>query len=401
MRLKHPFVIGFGALAAIGLTVALWPRPLAVETQVVSRGPMRVTLDEQGQTRARVRYVISAPVGGQLERVLLEPGDRVRKGQAVATIVPATPALLDARTAAEARSAVGAAQAALSAARSERERLAAALRYATSQTQRLSDLYAAGGVSRDSFEAAQSQQRSAREALRAAEANEARAAHQLDSARAAVTPGGSRGPAQVLRAPIDGVVLTRQHESAAVVGPGEPVLTIGDPGALEVVADYLSTEAVGIRPGQAAAISNWGGDGELTGRVERVEPGSFTKVSALGVEEQRVNVVIALDPLPESARTLGDAYRVEAHVVVWQSDSALIAPASALFRHGTDWAAYAVAGGKARLRALTIGHRNAQQVEVLSGLTEGDALVVYPPDTLKDGMAVKATPAGEGSPVPR
>jgi HlyD family secretion protein len=379
---------GIAVVAAI-LAVGLWPKSTAIDVAAVSRGPMQVTIDEEGETRVRERFVVSAPVSGTVERIELEPGDRVVRGKTlIARLRPAASPLIDPRTQAELRATVEAARAAVGQARAERERAVAARARLESSVRRLETLIKAGAVSSDELEAAQTALKTSDEAVHAAEFALARATHELDVARARLTPSAAGGgPVDVL-APVDGVVLKRYRESASVIPVGEPLVEIGDPASLEIVADLLSTDAVRLRRGAQVIIDQWGGAQPLSGRVRLVEPAGFMKISALGVEEQRVNVIVDFADELEPAQ-LGDAYRVEVRIVTWQEDSVLKVPVGALFRRGQDWAVFRVDEGRAREQKVEIGQRNDREAQILNGVTEGQTVILHPPDTLHDGDRVR------------
>jgi len=391
--LKNPRFLAGSALIALLLVLAFWPKSASVDLAPAERGKMRVTLDEEGETRVRERFVISAPVAGRVERIELEPGDEVVAGQSVvATFNPADPIPLDVRSRAEAEAAVKAAQAGLGRAEAERKRAAATQELARSDLGRMRALAAKQAISKQALESAQSQARTAEESLRAAEFGVANARQELAMARARLLSAtGASTPGQesiVLHSPIDGVVLKRLRESEAVVPAGEPLVELGDPRHLEIVADFLSTDAVRIRPGDPVQIERWGGDVVVQGRVRRVEPSGFLKISALGVEEQRVNVIIDFEDAFEAWKRLGDAYRVEVSVIVWQEESVLKVPTSGLFRRGKSWAVFVAEGGRARLRLVEIGRRNDTDAQVLAGISEGEIVVLHPGETLKDGSRV-------------
>jgi HlyD family secretion protein len=381
----------WAAVAVIGAigAVAMWPESIEVDIVPVERRAMQVTIDEEGETRVRDRFVVSAPVGGRLQRVELEPGDQVTKGTVVARLVPTDAPLLDPRTRAEYAAAVEAARAAVMQAQAERDRSAATLDQARNILRRRDQLVEAGAVAREDLETARRDVATAESALRAAEAAVAQANHQLEFARARLqTPSGSGGRVIELRAPVDGVILKRTHESEAVVPPGEALLDIGDPRRIEVVSDLLSTDAVRVSPGMPVRIEQWGGGHPIDARVRRVEPSGFMKVSALGVEEQRVNVIIDFADPGAAVKSLGDGYRVEVRVVQWQADSVVAVPVGALFRRGAGWAVFAVEGGFARLREVELGHRNNEVGEIVKGLQPGEQVVLHPPDTLTDGARI-------------
>jgi HlyD family secretion protein len=388
--LKNPRVIAVILIIAGILAVALWPTAVDVDIARAVQGPMQVTIDEEGETRVRDRFVVSAPVAGRVERIELEPGDPVVRGKTiVARVTPAAAPLIDTRTQAELTAAVEAARDAVGQAQAERARAAAAQVRARSTVGRLEALVSAGAISRDELEAAQTTLRSAEESLRAAEFTVARGEHELQLARARLKPSSPGGPAVAVVAPVDGVVLKRLRESASVVPVGEPLLEIGNPGDLEIVSDLLSTDAVRVAPGYTVSIEQWGGSQPLEGRVRRVEPSGFMKVSALGVEEQRVNVIIDFGDETDAGK-LGDGYRVEVRIVIWSVNSTLKVPSGSLFRRGDDWAVFVVDNDRARLQPVKIGKRNDREGQVLEGLAEGQTLVLHPPDTLTTGTRVRA-----------
>jgi HlyD family secretion protein len=369
-------VLAAAGLVTVLLAVGLWPRSAAVDVAPVERGLLRVTVDDEGETRVRDRFVISASVAGRVLLIELEPGDPVRPGDVVATLRPAPPALLDQRSRAEALAGVETAKAAVGRALATRDK-------AKSDLERHRMLAAQGVVSPEVLELRETDARAAAYAAATAEG-------ELERARAVLlqATAGSAGRTLALHSPADGVVLKRLRESEAVLPPGEPLLELGNPAELEIVSDLLSVDAVKVRPGQAVLIEQWGGDQALRGRVRRIEPSGFMKVSALGVEEQRVNVVIDFADPAEKRGSLGDGYRVEVKVVVWEGSDVVKAPTSSLFRQGDDWAAFVVDGGRSRLRRVAVGRRNGLEAEILKGLSAGERVVVHPADTLKDGSRV-------------
>jgi HlyD family secretion protein len=384
------------AVVAGLLAVALWPTAIAVDVADVGRGPLVVTVDEEGQTRVRDRFVISAPVTGRVLRIELQPGDRVKRGDPVARVQPESPPLLDARTRAEAQAAVESARAALGRARADEQRARTTLAQATRELARAREL-AAGGLTtpqevetrQDEVEAAQELVNGAAFAVRAASSELQRA-----EARIATPPGEVSGRVTVVTAPVDGVVLKRVRESESIVPAGEPLLEIGDPSNLEVVSDLLSTDAVRVTAGHRAMIEQWGGDRVLDAKVRRVEPAGFTKISALGVEEQRVNVILDFVDPAEAWAALGDAYRVEVRIVVWEAASVLKLPTSALFREGEQWATYVVDAGRVRKALVEIGRQTGQEAEVLSGISEGETVILHPGDTVTEGVRVQLPASG-------
>jgi HlyD family secretion protein len=393
--LKYFKILIILGLFAFLIIMALWPKSGAVDLAPTKKGPLMVTIDEEGKTQVRERFVVSAPVAGRVQRITLEPGDTVVRNQTViAVFLPADPVLLDVRSRTEAEANVKAAEADVGRVRAEREKAAAAERWARSELDRRRALYKNGLLAQQEFESAESQARTAEEEVHAAEFSVANAEQSVAMARARLLsisrdPGTLQQPI-TLHAPVNGVVLKRLRESEAVVPAGEPLVELGDPRRLEIVCDFLSTDAVKIRPGYAVQIDRWGGANVVHGKVRRIEPSGFTKVSALGVEEQRVSVLIDFNDPFEAWKRLGDGYRVEARVVVWQSNEVLKAPTSSLFRQDGNWAVFIAENGRARLRPVEIGQRNGSDAQVLKGLTEGETVIVHPSDTIKNGSRIVA-----------
>jgi HlyD family secretion protein len=341
------------------------------------------------------RDVVSAPVAGWVRRIELQPGDSVVAGRTVvAAFVPSPPPLLDARVRTEASARVRAAEASVAQARAALAEAQAQRELVEKQRDRLEALFREQVTSRSEVDTVEAEARARAETARAATAAVNTAQHQLEAARAALVQTSGVGAAVpreiVIRSPVDGVVLQRLHESEAVVPTGEPLVEIADPADLEIVADYLSTEAVQIHAGMAAIVDRWGGSQPLHARVRRVEPFGFLEVSALGVEEQRVNVVLGIEDPPATWRALGDGYRVEVRVVLWERSNVLKVPTSALFRHGADWAVFVVDHGRARLKPVTVGERTGLEAQVLGGVTERDRVIVHPSDSVADGGRVEA-----------
>lgn len=389
-----PWLLGLLILLAIG--AALRPRPLPVDLETVARGSLMSTLSEEGETRVKERFVISAPLAGRVLRIELEPGDPVIAGETVlATFEPSDPTLLDARGRAEAEGRVRAAQASVGGARADQQRAKAEVAFWETENRRIARLAQDGIVAQGDLEAAQLELETRRDVLESARFAVQTAEHQLSVARAALRYAGPQGrnpkgseEVMELTSPIEGTVLRRLRESEVVVGPGEPLLEVGDASRLEVVADYLSRDAVQIRPGQRVILDEWGGGEPLEGIVRRVEPAGFMKVSALGVEEQRVNVLIDFSEPREAWANLGDGFRVAVQVVLWEGEDLLKIPVSSLFRAGEDWAVFVVEGGVARQVPVEIGNRSGLEAEVVSGLTEGQQVIVHPSDEIEDGAKV-------------
>jgi HlyD family secretion protein len=388
---RNPRVLlGVAGVAAL-VAVAMWPRAIEVDAAPVARGTIEVTLDEDGQTRVRDRFIVAAPVGGDVRRIDLDPGDRIERGAVIAVLRPALSQPLDARTRAEATAALEGAQAALGRLTADAARARTARDRARQVIARTKSLADAGAVAREELEARQTELDLAEAAVRSAEFAMAQAEHEVGVARARLASPGTAGQIDVtVRAPISGVVLRRYRESQSVVPPGEPLVEIGNPDDLEIVADFLSADAVRIRPGQAVRIEQWGGD-PLPGRVRLVEPSGFTRVSALGVEEQRVNVLIDFDAPAEALGAIRDNFRVEVRVIVDRREQVLTIPLGSLFRRQDTWAVYTMAEGTARLQTVEVGARSRTHAEIVRGLDEGAMVVLYPPDTLSDGTKVDVT----------
>jgi HlyD family secretion protein len=377
--------------ATIAIALALRPAPLDVETTRAARGRLVVTIDEDAETRVRERFVVSAPVAGRVSRIVLEPGDPVVANTTVlAEFTPSAPALLDVRTRAELSARVEEAQAGLARVKAEAGRLEAELRQAERVLARSERLAKAGAIAAERLEADQLAVRSLGDAHAAALA-EARAAEwAVAGARASLTPASAAGRAQpiALRAPADGVVLKRYHESEAIVAPGTPLLEVGDVSRLEVVAEFLSTDAVTMAPGQPALVEGWGGAAALHARVARVEPSGFTKVSALGVEEQRVNVIVEVVDPPPAWRRIGDRYRLTVRVVTVDEPDVLKVPTSSLVRQDSTWSVFVVEEGRATRRVVDVGPRNDREAAILGGLPAGAEVIDYPGEAIADGTAV-------------
>jgi HlyD family secretion protein len=379
------------AVAAFAVYAALAPKTVAVETVAVARAPMRVTVDEEGETRLRRRFVVSAPVSGRVLRIESRPGDAVSAGQTVAVIQPAAPTPLDARTQSAAQAQVSAATAVVTRAQAERQRLTVEVKQADADAARARTLFESGAGSREMAEQAAARAAGLREAITASESAVRAAEFEAAAAKAALISRGdaASGRAVTVTAPIAGQILRRMQESEAVVPAGAPLIEIGSLDDLEIIADFLSADAVRIKPGAAVVIDRWGGEGTLAGRVQRVEPSGFMKISALGVEEQRVNVVIDFADPRERRASLGDGFRVEVRVVVWENPSALTVATSSLFRTEGEWSVFVVEGDLLRRRTVRIGQRNEQAAEVLDGLKDGDRVVAYPGESLVDGTRVR------------
>ncbi|MGE5337835.1 MAG: efflux RND transporter periplasmic adaptor subunit [Gemmatimonadota bacterium] len=395
MQRRHWFVTG--AAVALLIAVFAWafrPQPVPVEVATVKRAAFEQTVDEDGKTRVIDRYVVSAPLAGTLARIVLEPGDAVTAGMTVARLTPAAPAMHDARTARELGERVGAADAAFAQAQANVARTDAALAQAQADLARLTKLRGEGFIAEAAVEQAELAVRVQTQALAAARFAVEAARHDMAQARAAlmrardgagVTRPGTDWP---IESPVAGRVLRVLQKSETAVGIGAPLLEIGDPTRLEAVVDVLSTEATRIATGARVAIDAGSGV-VLDGRVRYVEPAAFTKVSALGIEEQRVNVVIDFTSPPAQVQRLGDGYRVDTRIVVQARADALVVPVAALFRDGAGWAVFIDEDGSARKRAVGLGGRNSSEAWVEQGLEPGARVIVYPSDRVADGKRVR------------
>src|SRR6266849_781263 len=370
-----------GAFLLFGLMIAgFWPKPAPVETASVVVGKLRATINEEGKTRIRQRYIISAPVAGQLRRIPFKAGAEVVAGQTVlAAIEPVSPALLDLRTTASAEARRDTAAANLQKAR-------AAYTFAANELARFEKLFSNKTLSVQELEAAQLRESSAAKEQSAAES----ALRQAEAELQEFTPARQRTTNAVctiteIKAPSSGKILHIFEENSRVVAAGTPLLEIGDPSDLEVVIEVLSRDGAAIPPEASVECEQWGGGAPMTGRVRLVEPAAFTKVSALGVEEQRVNVIADLLTPVEQRRNLGDNFRVEAHIVIWEADQALKVPSGALFRRGSEWATYVVINGHAQLRLLETGRSSGAETHILKGVKAGEDVILYPGTRVREG----------------
>ncbi|MGE0447874.1 MAG: efflux RND transporter periplasmic adaptor subunit, partial [Vicinamibacterales bacterium] len=389
MRLTRVHIAVAGVTVAVAglIAVALRPTTEPVDLGTVVRGPLEVTIEDEGRTRVRDRFIVSAPAAGRVLRLTLQPGDRVRRGDVVARLQPGLAPLLDARARAEADAAVTTARAVVGRARAEAARSAETLAYAERELKRSRELAREGLAPAQEVEAREAEARLAGDAARAATFSVEAAEADLRRAEARVAPAAARQAAALdVRAPATGVVLRRIRESESVVPAGEPLVEIGDASQLEVVVDLLSTDATRVAPGTRARVEQPGLP-PLPARVRLVEPAGFTKISALGVEEQRVNVILDFEP-GAALGTLGDAFRVDVRLVVWETANTLVVPATALFRTGDQWAAYVVADGLARRTTVKVGQHGGRAVQVLDGLSEGAQVILHPGDRVTDGVRV-------------
>ena len=391
---KRIVLTAFVAAIAAGFVYVLLPDPVPVDVGRVDRGPMLVSVDEEGETRIKEIYTVSAPVAGRLLRLPVHVGDEVTKGAtSVASILPVSPSFLDQRTRSELSATAAATEAAVGLAEAERARMQAEVRFAESSLERAEKLAKSATISQTALEKAVLDYDTAQAALKQSEANLELRRHELESAQArliepdALPDYDQQSCCIVLDAPVDGRVLKIVQESEAVIAAGTPLVEIGDPANLEIVVDLLSSDAVRIKTGAAARVEGWGGP-PLNAKVRRIDPAGFTKVSALGIEEQRVTTVLDLLDPPEQWRALGHDFGVFLRIEEWADDAVLRAPLSALFRAGGEWAVFRISDGMAALTIVELGHRNDEHAEVVGGLDEGEPIILYPSDQVSDGVAV-------------
>ena len=395
------YVVYLALIAAVVAAIywAIQPSPIAVDLAVVETGPLKVTVDEDGQTRIRERYVVSAPLSGRLLRLELDPGDPVVQGKtALAIITPRDPELLDARERQQAEMRVKTQEAALAQSLPVLDRAKAALDFAETDMARMEKLGPGGAVSADILDRARMQFRVSQEEYRSALMAQQIAKYELELARAALVrtlPDGEQVFADFeIDSPINGRILRVLQESSTIVTPGTPLVEVGDPTDLEVVVDVLSGDGVRIQPGANVSLERWGGDHPLQGKVRLVEPSAFTKISSLGVEEQRVNVIIDIVDPPSKRPTLGDGFRVETRIVTWETSETLRIPIGALFRQNDKWAVFVREDSVARLRFVEVGHRNDEMAEIVDGLQQDQEVIRYPSDKITDGALIAAREDG-------
>ena len=370
------------------------PKPVKVESATVTEGPLRVSVQEDGKTRIREKYIVSAPVAGRVSRIELNPGDEVNYETLLAVILPSDPEMLDARSRAQAEARVRSAEAAVQ--RSESNSQQAAISHDLNRTKydRAQRLEPEGALSKVEFDTAKSDFLASAQAIKAATFDAEIAKFELEMAKAAASQFSDDETDNLstpfeIHAPIEGRVLRVFQESSTVVNVGTPLLELGDPQNLEIEIDVLSTDAVKIKPGAELTIDHWGGGSPLRGHVRVIEPAAFTKISSLGVEEQRVNIIADFSEPPERLATLGDGYRVEARITVGELDKALLIPNSALFRYQRQWHVMKIVDGRVQLQPVAIGLQNDTHTQVTTGLSQGDDIIIYPSDEIQSGTRVK------------
>ncbi|GGH63327.1 HlyD family efflux transporter periplasmic adaptor subunit [Frigidibacter albus] len=385
-------ILAIAVLALLaGVVWAFLPRPVEVEVADIAPRTLEVAVAEEGEARIREVFTISAAIGGKLRRIDLHAGDPVVAQETVVAVIgPAAPALLDARARSVAEATRSAAQSAVDLAVAQVTQAEAALEFRTADADRSRALFGRSAISQRVLDTAILEQRTARAALDSAKANLAVRGRELQSAEAVLGTGdpyGAEACCVDIIAPVSGRVLRVLTENEQVVQPGTPIMEIGNPGNLEIAVDLLSRDAVRVREGSEAQITGWGG-APIAARVERIEPSATTKVSALGIDEQRVMVILNLRGDPTDWQLLGHGFRVIAHITLWKGDAVLTIPVGALFRDGSDWATYVVQDGRARLRIITLGERNESFAQVHSGVAAGDQVILHPSDLVAEGTAV-------------
>ena len=391
---RHKGLMILVVLAVAVLVYGAWPTALLVDTAVIRKGPMKVTIEEQGKTRVIDRFVISAPVSGFMRRTVFRVGDRVNKGQIVIELEPLRSTVLDPRARAEAQARVAAASAVLEAAQAKAKVSAADAELARKDYQRKHKLYKSKLISLGELDAARARLRKTAAILRSSKFAVKVAGFELQAAQTTLeysavgeTPGAKQNVK--IRAPVSGQILKIRNRSEGVVKSGQPLMEIGDPSALEVVIDVLSVDAVRLKPGTRIRFIRWGGQHTLDGVVRRIEPVGFTKLSALGVEEQRVFVVADIVSPHQLWSRLGDGYTVDASFIIWRGNSVLQVPASAIFRHQGHWALYRIVDGRAVLTLVRIGRRSGLAVEIQSELKPGTLVVKHPDNKVSEGVRLR------------
>lgn len=386
----------FIILVSIALVIGygFMPKPVIVETVAVKTGHMKVTVDEEGKTRVINRFIISVPVAGFARRIELDVGDVVHKGQVITELEPLRSTVLDPRSRAEAEARVAAAQASLHAAKENVLAAAASAEFAKKDIGRITALFQDELVTREKLDEAETETRRADAAFRSSGFAVEVARYEMEAARTVLKYSAAGEPKKylekvIIKTPINGRVLKISHKSEGVVREGESLIEIGDPHVLEVEVDVLSADAVKIKAGMPVLFERWGGDSPLKGRVRVIEPAGFTKISALGVEEQRVLVISDIVSPPDEWEQLGDGYRVETSFILWESSNVLQVPASALFRYNSGWAVFVAKNKRAELREVEIGYRNGLSAEITSGLDEGETVITHPDSSVKDGIRLR------------
>jgi len=388
---RRVFLAAIAVVIAVGLFFGFRPQPVAVDVGTASRGPLRVTVEQEGKTRVIDRYLISAPVAAYAQRIDFDVGDTVQQGEPLVRLEPLRADVLDPRQRAAAEARLAAAKAAVGAAQQNVEAAKADADLAQNELERIRKLHAEGHIGQDAEDRAKAEAEQSSARLRSARFAADVARYEMEAARTALQYAAEPATAHeavMVRAPVAGAVLKIPRKSEGVVVAGQALMEIGDPRALEVEVDVLSADAVRLHPGTLVEFERWGGAGILEGKVRVVEPVGFTKVSALGVEEQRVWVTVDLTSPASQWQLLGDAYRVEARFILWQDSNVLQVPGSALFRDGDGWGLFKVRDDRAVKVDVQVGQRNGLHAQILSGVEEGDRVIIHPDDQISDGVAV-------------
>ena len=390
-------IIGITVTGLILIAVLVYgfrPQPVLVDGAQVTRRPLQVTVDEEGKTRVKDRFIVSAPVAGYARRVAMDVGDAIEAGQALVIVEPLRAVVFDPRTRAEAKERIDVAEASLKVAQENAQAMQASADLAKIELERIKKLRATQHATLDEEDRASAEVRRTAAALRSAHFAVDVARHQIHAARTAFEytqdqANGEKLEKLAVVSPVSGQILKLYRESEGVVEAGQPLIEVGNPRALEIEVDVLSPDAVQIMPGTRVVLERWGGDQPLDGRVRLVEPVGFTKTSSLGVEEQRVLVIADITSPPDDWERLGDGYRVEARFILWEGDEVLQMPASALFRYQDGWAVFTIEDGQAQRRLVEIGKRNGLQAEIVNGLDMDATVVIHPSEKVEDGVRVE------------
>ena len=389
---QHPAITVIAVLITLLLVWGFWPQPVLIEAIKVKRAPLTLSIEEEGRTRVIDRYIISAPVDGVACRMQLHVGDPVKQGQVLLSITPLESQVLDPRSRAQAKAKVAAAESALRAAKEQARAATAAAQFAATELKRLRPLVKKELISREAFDKAATEAQTSTASKRSADFNVEVARYELKAAQTVLeySAGTSHEPAErvPVSSPITGKILKVARECEGPVRTGEPLLEVGDPSALEVEVDVLSADAVKIKPGMKVLFDRWGGEQPLEGIVRIIEPVGFTKISALGVEEQRVLIISDFTSAADLWQRLGDGYRVEAQFIIWHEENVLQVPASSLFRFQQGWAVFVTEGNHAKRRVVKVGKRNGLIAQILDGVNEGETVINHPSDEVEDGRKV-------------
>jgi HlyD family secretion protein len=390
---KHPGVIAIAVIICVMLVWGFWPQPVSVEAIAVSNAPLTVTIEEEGRTRVLERYVLAAPVDGVACRIQMYVGDAVEQGQTILSITPLESRVLDPRSRAEAHARVAAATSALESARDQAESFQAASVFYSSEVKRLQPLFEKGVISKGAFDKAEMDVLTANAKMRSSRHAVEVASYELQAAETTLkyTAGSRSGDPAIsvpVVSPVTGKILKIQRKCEGPVRTGETLLEVGNTSILEVEVDVLSADAVKIKPGMKVLFDRWGGEQPLEGMVRLIEPVGFTKISALGVEEQRVLIIADFISEPELWQRLGDGYRVEARFIIWHDDNVLQVPASSLFRYQQGYAVFVVENRRAVRRVVKVGQRNGLIAQILEGVKKGEVVINHPSDEVEDGSRI-------------